>query len=114
MLSLTLSQGSIFGCCLKSVNQEQLVSTRTAEQQIPRGACPRAKRRARDDDGQVSLALTAYLPRPVTTENIHRLVRAIRGGFDPHPEVAAAEARIVADGCREPRNAGKTKHRVHR
>src|SRR5215831_11796544 len=83
------SHGSILGCWRKSVNHEQPVRA-TARTTMP---ARRTKPR---------LALTTHLLRSVLLENSHGGVGAVRIGHDPNPEVSAAEARVVADGGRQP------------
>src|SRR5689334_24045112 len=90
-VSAMLSHGSILGCCLKSVNQEQPVIRQRTDVQIHSFT--------RDDiSAPRSLALTAHLPRTVATQQFHRLVGAIGGRPYPNAVVAGAEARIVTHG----------------
>src|SRR5690348_1802699 len=78
MVSATLSQGSILGCCLKSVNQEHPAVPNTLatrkEKQIPRFARDDRgvvrddiARFARDVSDLKSRALTAHAPAPPLT-----------------------------------------------
>src|SRR5204863_9190379 len=102
MLSATLSQGSILGCCLKSVNHEHPTADRrtppSTEVQIPRFARDdiRASRSAlrapRSALNAPRLPLTPHLPCPMAAQQIHCFVGAVGGGLDPHPVVAGAEA----------------------
>src|SRR5205085_3885708 len=112
MLSAMLSHGSILGCCLKSVNQEQpaVVSTiavRT-EVQIPRRCAPR-------DDIRTSrcLTLTPHLPRTVPAQHLHALIAAVGRGVDPHAEIASAEARVIANSRSYAWAAAKAEHGVY-
>jgi len=84
------SHGSIFGCCLKSVNQLQALNSRTG-----------SAREMRD----TRLALTSHLLGPVLLQNVHRRVGAVRIGHHPDAEVPTAEARVVANGHRQAWNA---------
>src|SRR3954470_12280973 len=72
-----VSHGSIFGCSLKSVNQEQPVRLTTSRVQIPRFARDdkpaRDDRRARDN----RLALTTHLLGTVLLEELHGFVGAL-------------------------------------
>src|SRR5205809_601217 len=112
MLSATLSQGSILGCCLKSVNHEHPTAERrtppSTEVQIPRFArddirasrsalrAPRSALNAQRSalNAQRSalnaprLPLTPHLPCPMAAQQIHCFVGAVGGGLDPHPVVA--------------------------
>src|SRR5262245_25539604 len=88
------SHGSIFGCCLKSVNQEQAPNSKTGST-------------------RASLALTSHLLGTVLSQNVHRRVGAVRIGGDPDAEVAAAEAWVVADGHRQSRNPREREHGEH-
>src|SRR5438045_3064523 len=114
MLSATLSQGSILGCCLKSVNHEHPTAERrtpaSTEVQIPRFArddirasrsalrAPRSALNAqRSALNAPRLPLTPHLPCPMAAKQIHCLVGAVGGGLDPHPVIAGAEARVVAN-----------------
>src|SRR4029079_15094921 len=96
------SQGSIFGCCLKSVNQEQALSSRR------RTPGPKPATRVRTRMSRVpglgsrvpKSTLTSHLLGPVLLENVHRRVGAVRIGDDPNAEVSTAEARVITDGHR--------------
>src|SRR6478672_6719137 len=68
IVSLGDSHGSILGCCLKSVNQEQAPSTVTTESRASR--CP----------PRLSLSFIAYLERAVLAQQRSRLGGAIGAG----------------------------------
>src|SRR3954471_5731514 len=90
--SFGVSHGSIFGCCLKSVNHEHAPSARSGRSATTR----------RSIDAPLLrpgwwLALTTNLLGTVLLQHVHHLVDLVGGGFHPHAEVAAREARIVAD-----------------
>ena len=98
IVSAGVSHGSILGCCLKSVNHEQAVEQKD-------------RRRSAVAHARVRLALTTNLLRSVLLQDVHRCVCSIGIGDDPHAEVAAAEARVVADRRRESRNVRQREHR---
>src|SRR5512143_1799420 len=104
IVSAAVSHGSILGCCLKSVNHEQLARNVVASTTRPRA--PRAARRA--------LTLTSHLLGTVLLEHGHGVVGAIGIGHHPDAEVRAAEARVITDRHRQPRNVGEGEHREHR
>ena len=94
-----VSHGSIFGCCLKSVNHEHAGERRATR---ATSIAPTPRPRARD----ASSAHVAPPRAPCFLRIAHRAVATASGlGRDPDAEVAAAEARVVADGHRESRNA---------
>src|SRR4051812_31624298 len=66
-VSPAVSHGSIFGCSLKSVNQEQAPRLATSE----KSATARAARR---------LAFIADLQRPVLAQHLGRFLRAVGAG----------------------------------
>src|SRR6185369_3168983 len=68
MLSAADSHGSIFGCCLKSVNHEHPASTGTTASITTRRAV-----RPTSDLRPSVLSLTANLLRPVLAHHVHRL-----------------------------------------
>src|SRR4051794_33206435 len=71
VVSFGVSHGSIFGCCLKSVNQEHAPSASSGSRASSR------------------LALTTHLRGTMLLQDVHRGFGLIGRGFDPHAEVAA-------------------------
>src|SRR5437867_370433 len=105
-VSAMLSQGSIFGCCLKSVNQEQppIARMRTARRVVgdwwlvagrKATRCRRVLPATNHQPPISQLALTPHLPRTVAAQHVHRLVGAIGGRLDPDAVVPGAETRVV-------------------
>ena len=108
-----VSHGSIFGCCLKSVNQEHehnmsgasnAIAFRLAVSASPLtvrvSRCPYRSRR--------TSSAPCFLRMPST------MLTSSGSVVHEHAVVAAAEARIVAHGHREPRNVRQAEHREHR
>src|SRR6185312_7161458 len=107
MVSDAVSHGSIFGCCLKSVNQ--------LHAQIESSGATRAVRQiVRPVGRRITLSLTPHLRRTMLLEHSHRLVGAIRIGHHPDAELSAAEPRVVPDGGGEPGDMRHREHREHR
>src|SRR5690348_6917519 len=117
-----LSQGSIFGCCLKSVNHEQPVTkaVSTATKCQAASGDWRIDRNRRGRSAQkclplaAGLAFTTHLPRSVAAEDVHDFIGAIVRGLHPDAKIAGAEARVVPDGHRQAWDAGKAEHRIDR
>src|SRR3954463_16165708 len=105
MVSFGVSHGSIFGCCLKSVNHEQPVSAA-----VSRSA---PSRRVARSPSRPVLALTPHLRRPVLLQDVLGLVSLIGARFDPHAEMAAREPRIIANGHGEAWNVSEREHGEH-
>src|SRR5438034_3529277 len=97
IVSDAVSQGSILGWRLKSVNQ--LHALRTTNNSGYRTA--------------VRLRLMPHLHRAVLAQHLRRFLRAIGTRGHPHAEVSAAEARIVAHCHRETRHARQSEEREH-
>src|SRR4051812_42990929 len=60
------------------------------------------------------LSLTTNLLGTMTPQDVHRVVDAVSVCFDPHTEVTATEAWIIADRRRESRNPREAEHGEHR
>src|SRR4051812_43541113 len=87
------SHGSIFGCCLKSVNHEHAASRSNGANRALR-AMPRSGARIPHPAARVPRSsLTTNLLCPMLPEDVHRVLDAIGIGGDPHAEVTTAESR---------------------
>src|SRR3569833_4550469 len=95
IVSAGVSQGSIFGCCLKSVNQEHAPSASSGSSAMRR------------------LALTTHLLGSVLPKNVHGGVGLVGRSLHPHAEVAARKAGIVTDGHRQTWNVREAEHGEH-
>src|SRR6185503_20761524 len=102
VVSFAVSHGSILGWRLKSVNQEQAVS-------VARKAHVPTRRQVRRRS-----AFTADLLGTLLGQHRRHLIEALRRRRDPHAEVAATEARIVADRGDDTWNVREREHGEHR